>query len=219
MTAREQMPGPGRELLQDNGSMKTRPGDGFLAEVSRRAALTAHQQKAGEETMVGPARTHGTHDMDWRARGACRFSDPEMFFPVAENGPEFDQAVAAAKQVCAGCPVRAECAAWAIAALPHGVAGGMSADERHHARNQRPPLATPACRSTAPRVEAAVSRRPSRTRSRRIVDGQAALARGVAREQVASEFGVSRRTVDRWAAEDRRSAVTGGASVSGGGRR
>ena len=80
MTAREQMPGPGRELLQDNGSMKARPGDGFLAEVSRRAALTAHQQKAGEETMVGPAQTHGADgrvDRDWRARGACRFSDPE----------------------------------------------------------------------------------------------------------------------------------------------
>lgn len=202
--------------MQDTSSKDGRPGDGFLAGHSRRAALTAHQQKAGEDTMVGPAQTHDIEDRDWRALGACRFSDPEAFFPVAENGPEHDQAVAAAKRICSDCPVRAECAAWAIEALPHGVAGGMTAAERHHARHNQPPLTTTACRNSTTSIRAVASR----TRSRRIEDGQAALAHGVARAEVAIEFGVSRRTVDRWAA-DRRTTLTAvaGALVSGGGRR
>ena len=43
-----------------------------------------------------------------------------------------------------------------------------------------------------------------------VADGKTALAQGVPRREVAAAFGVSRRTVDRWAAEL--------AAVAGGGR-
>ncbi|MCM3846323.1 helix-turn-helix domain-containing protein [Pseudonocardia sp. DR1-2] len=43
-----------------------------------------------------------------------------------------------------------------------------------------------------------------------MADGKAALAQGVPRREVAAAFGVSRRTVDRWASEL--------AAVAGGGR-
>ena len=184
-----------------------RPGDGFLAGHSRRAALTAHQQKAGEETMVG--RSTDT----WRAHGACRTTDPETFFPVAEAGPEFDRAVARAKQVCAGCPVRAECLAWAVEELPHGIAGGMTEDERRTTRlARRARIREVAVARHAPTG----TRRPLDARRSPVIEaGQSALAQGVPRDQVATEFGVTRRTVDRWAADQRRSAPT---AITGGGR-
>ncbi len=206
-----------------------RPGDGFLAEHSRRAALTAHQEKAGEESMVGRADAGAdVRDGGWRARAACRnTTDPDTFFPVAEDGPAFERAVAAAKRVCAGCPVRGECAAWAIEALPHGVAGGMSAEERHQARQARPAGRTSACSTAAPyEVSAGARALPARHRAPVIAAGKVALAHGVARNRVAAEFGVTRRTVDRWAADQLRasaadmSGVSGGSGVvvSGGGR-
>jgi hypothetical protein len=41
---------------------------------------------------------------DWRSRTACRFLDPELFFPVSDFGNGLGQA-AEAKAVCAGCEV------------------------------------------------------------------------------------------------------------------
>ncbi len=50
-------------------------------------------------------------DREWRMNAACRGVDPELFFPAAEGGPARDAQVAAAKAVCARCPVRRECLA------------------------------------------------------------------------------------------------------------
>jgi hypothetical protein len=75
---------------------------------------------------------------DWRHRAACRGVDPELFYPVAEDGPPYEEQVAAAKAVCAGCPVRAECLAFALVALPHGIAGGMTPAERRRHRMSGP---------------------------------------------------------------------------------
>lgn len=137
----------------------------------------------------------------------------KTFFPVAENGPELERAVARAKRICAGCPVRTECLEWATEALPHGIAGGMTEEERREARSPRRPRT---------RTVAVPRRAPSRTRqqldARRspvIEAGQSALARGVPRDKVAVEFGVTRRTVDRWAADQRRA---GAIAAPGGGR-
>ena len=202
-----------RDVVQDNRSVEGRPGDGFLAEVSRRAALTAHQQKAGEDTMLGRP------DDGWRARAACRTSDPEVFFPVAEDGPELEQAVARAKRICAGCPVLAECRAWAIEALSHGIAGAMTEHERSDARRARPARSVSACRASTTRVPIGAQRLPRRLRGPVIAAGKAALADGVPRDQVAAEFAVTRRTVDRWAAAQQGSTTTtAAAAVSGGDR-
>ncbi|NIH79293.1 WhiB family transcriptional regulator [Amycolatopsis viridis] len=68
--------------------------------------------------------------IDWRTSAACRDEDPELFFPVSEMGPGARQ-VARAKAVCASCPVRAECLAYALdAGLDNGIFGGTTEQER-----------------------------------------------------------------------------------------
>ncbi|GAB3571671.1 WhiB family transcriptional regulator [Amycolatopsis endophytica] len=68
--------------------------------------------------------------INWHARAACRDEDPELFFPVSEMGPGARQ-VARAKAVCASCPVRAECLAYALdAGLDNGIFGGTTEQER-----------------------------------------------------------------------------------------
>jgi len=67
---------------------------------------------------------------DWRLLAACRQADPELFFPVSASGPSLDQ-VTQAKVICAGCPVRRQCLAFARdTRQDHGVWGGMSEEER-----------------------------------------------------------------------------------------
>jgi len=68
--------------------------------------------------------------MDWRERAACRHEDPELFFPIGVTGPAVAQ-TAAAKVVCARCPVREPCLDWALETNQgSGVWGGTSEDER-----------------------------------------------------------------------------------------
>lgn len=68
---------------------------------------------------------------DWIRRAVCRDVDPELFFPAAEPGSAaYARQVAAAKAVCARCPVRPECLDYALATLPYGVAGGLTDAER-----------------------------------------------------------------------------------------
>ena len=69
-------------------------------------------------------------DRDWRQLAACRHADPELFFPVSASGPSLDQ-ITQAKAICAGCPVRRQCLAFALDTRQnHGVWGGMSEQER-----------------------------------------------------------------------------------------
>ena len=69
----------------------------------------------------------------WRERAACSGSDPELFYPVGTGAPLVAQ-TSRAKQVCAGCPVRALCLADVMAsedpASRWGVTGGLSPVER-----------------------------------------------------------------------------------------
>lgn len=61
----------------------------------------------------------------WMARGACRGMDTDLF--VTRRGESLD----AAREVCARCPVRAECLAFALAdPAIVGTWGGTSARER-----------------------------------------------------------------------------------------
>ena len=78
---------------------------------------------------------------DWRQRAACRDQDPELFFPLSEMGPGAQQ-VERAKSVCARCPVRAECLAYALDdGLDHGIFGGATEAERRAVRRARTPRA------------------------------------------------------------------------------
>lgn len=68
----------------------------------------------------------------WQDHGACRGTDPAMFFhPQNERGASRIRRERAAKRVCAECVVRLECADYAIRARePYGVWGGLSEEER-----------------------------------------------------------------------------------------
>ncbi len=69
---------------------------------------------------------------DWQRLGLCRGRDSAQFFhPDGERGASRGRREAAAKAVCRGCPVRAECAAHALATRePYGVWGGFTEGER-----------------------------------------------------------------------------------------
>jgi len=69
---------------------------------------------------------------DWQLEGACRGEDPGVFFhPEGERGPARAAREAAAKAICARCPVINECATQALEIRePYGVWGGLSEDDR-----------------------------------------------------------------------------------------
>ncbi|GGM22990.1 transcriptional regulator WhiB [Streptomyces fumigatiscleroticus] len=70
--------------------------------------------------------------MDWVAQGLCR-AQPERMF--AEEGAALKEA----KAVCAGCPVRIECLAYALDhRVGHGVWGAMTQRERRALLRRRP---------------------------------------------------------------------------------
>lgn len=69
---------------------------------------------------------------EWQERGSCRETDPTLFFhPQNERGLSRLRRDRAAKAVCARCPVRMECADYAIRARePYGVWGGLTEEDR-----------------------------------------------------------------------------------------
>lgn len=92
-------------------------------------------------------------DDSWVERGACREPgvDPELFFPVGQSGPAVRQ-IAAAKAVCARCPVLARCLEWALrAGEPDGIWGATTAEERRvlRGRGARVPVPGPGLASAS----------------------------------------------------------------------
>ena len=72
---------------------------------------------------------------EWRELAACQGLDSSLFF--AERGDH--ATVMAAKRVCAGCVVRAECLAYALATNQRfGIWGGLSERQRRRLRGERP---------------------------------------------------------------------------------
>jgi WhiB family redox-sensing transcriptional regulator len=68
----------------------------------------------------------------WRQYARCLGADPELFYPSA------DDEAAAAKRVCAVCPVREPCLDHAIIAREkQGVWGGLTEKERRRLIRQR----------------------------------------------------------------------------------
>ncbi|CAM5591620.1 WhiB family transcriptional regulator [Streptomyces purpurascens] len=71
---------------------------------------------------------------NWRQYAACIGIDPRAFFPV---GYHARAQVNAARRVCATCPVRQQCAAFAIEVGEHnGIWGGMSQQELRQKRRR-----------------------------------------------------------------------------------
>ncbi|MEV7908058.1 WhiB family transcriptional regulator [Streptomyces anulatus] len=77
----------------------------------------------------------------WQDRAACRQVDPELFFPAVNDvtgspGAE-TRAYAKAKKICARCPVRSQCAAYALARDErYGLWGGMTPRQRQRLLNR-----------------------------------------------------------------------------------
>jgi len=78
--------------------------------------------------LPGPASDH----WDWQLDAACRGGDTEQFFhPENERGPRRAAREAAAKAICAQCPVIRECASYALRTRePYGIWGGLGESER-----------------------------------------------------------------------------------------
>lgn len=71
---------------------------------------------------------------NWRDAAACLHADPDLFFPIASIGPALDQ-IEKAKRICAACPVRRPCLAWALDhGAVSGIWGGTSEAERRAIR-------------------------------------------------------------------------------------
>lgn len=80
----------------------------------------------------------------WRSKAACIGRGDISWFPSPPNrgsrASVYRREVAAAKAVCASCPVRDECLAAALATAPthdFGIRGGLTASERRTARRAR----------------------------------------------------------------------------------
>ena len=78
---------------------------------------------------------------EWRDRAACRYEDPELFFPIGTSGPALETAEAA-KQVCRACTVREQCLRLALSSgQDAGIWGGLTPMERravkHHTAARR----------------------------------------------------------------------------------
>jgi WhiB family redox-sensing transcriptional regulator len=76
----------------------------------------------------------------WYEQAACLGRPTDDFYPADnERGPRRRRREAMAKQVCARCAVIVQCLRWALETRePHGVWGGLSADEREAMLSQRP---------------------------------------------------------------------------------
>lgn len=74
------------------------------------------------------------HDHSWYRLAACRGMTTGVFFP--EPGRLEPAAVAEAKAVCAGCPVRERCLAAGRREV-HGIWGGLTVGERQAVRRSR----------------------------------------------------------------------------------
>ena len=86
------------------------------------AALLSPQLLA--QARSGTART-------WAARPLCVGADPEVFFPPGD-GPAIE-----ARHICAMCPVRGQCLAYAVTAEEQfGIWGGLDPHERENLRRQ-----------------------------------------------------------------------------------
>ena len=75
--------------------------------------------------------------VEWRDFALCKGVDPDAFYPE-KTEPDYNERVAQAQAVCATCPVRTDCLAFAMDThQKHGIFGGLTPSQRHHLRYPR----------------------------------------------------------------------------------
>ena len=85
----------------------------------------------GPETAAVPGQP------SWRRRAACRHVDTELFFPIGRGSRAMTE-TQQAKAICARCPVRQPCLAYALATgQAYGIWGGYDEEERRVLHRQR----------------------------------------------------------------------------------
>lgn len=89
-------------------------------------------RRARHDLGVPPDRAGEAARPDWRSRAACRGTELSLFFGSLREPANARRArLAAAKQICAVCPVRDPCLAFALRHHEEfGVWGGLTETER-----------------------------------------------------------------------------------------
>lgn len=101
-----------------------KPGGGWRNQPHIRAILDAPVVKPPRRPYAPP---RVAEDVSWMSFALCAQVDPDLPYP----GKGHYELVLAAKQVCAGCEVRADCLAYALRHHEdQGVWGGLSVNER-----------------------------------------------------------------------------------------
>ena len=105
------------------------------SEVEGRAYADSPHRRAAWHPGPGPGGTGlrlsraETDPELWRESAACRYIDPELFFPLSSTGRGAADAQRA-KAICARCPVRERCLAFALATgQEFGIWGGCDEAE------------------------------------------------------------------------------------------
>jgi WhiB family transcriptional regulator, redox-sensing transcriptional regulator len=113
--------------------------------------LTTSRDPGAAGETASPRTADGSGRGSWRESAACRHVDSELFFPVSRRGRAEAEA-RQAKAICARCPVRRPCLAYALATRQaYGIWGGYDDEERQALRRQQ-------------QEPAAASANPSRSR-------------------------------------------------------
>lgn len=107
--------------------------------VRRRRERDTASQRARRARRNPPRRPAVQAAPQGLTAAACKGADPDLFFDApAERVTAYKARVAKAKAVCAGCPVRAACLAYALdSGQDYGIWGGLTEDERRALRRQR----------------------------------------------------------------------------------
>ncbi len=93
------------------------------------ASVSIRELTSIEDAIGGPAGFRLA--APWRESAACRRADPDLFVPLGSAGPATATEVARAKAICAGCPVRRPCLAYAlITGQEYGIWGGCDEQDR-----------------------------------------------------------------------------------------
>lgn len=95
------------------------------------SAARATPRRSGAASTVG--RPEWDDDITWQELALCRGADANLFFAPQHQESKEERLAREdeAKSICARCPVRVECLAFALATRePHGIWGGMNEIER-----------------------------------------------------------------------------------------